>query len=135
MTERNTAVYDLGEDGEQVTFKLNGKEFQCFPLDEIEYIGAAANDRTPPALKGEPFLEVLQERLKRRYGVTASAAKASQWYEKLHEAHKVQLDFFAQSPASSGSTSSTPAGANSAVSGKRKSASSRRSATASKRKK
>lgn len=95
---------DLGDDPEQTAFRLNGKEFACFPLDEIDSLNAAAEQQTPPATQGERFLEVIQKRLLDKYGIAASLDKSGQWYQALHNANEDQKSFFDESLVSSAST-------------------------------
>lgn len=129
-----TRTIDMGDDIELVEFRIGGKAFTCFPLDELDIIHGLADQESPPAMKGEPFLLVVQRRLQAQYAVTASLAKSGEWYQKLHDLNEEQKVFFGGSPASSGATGSTPAGEDSANSDQPKSVSSTPSGTPSRRK-
>lgn len=110
MAELQSATIDLGNDPEQTTFILNGRQFTCFPMDEIDSINDVAESHNPPLLGGEKFLEIVQERLRSKHGVTASRVKAADWYQALHLANEGHKDFFAESPASSAATGSSQSG-------------------------
>lgn len=100
---------DLGSETGIVAFRLNGKTFECFPIDEIDSINDAASKLDPPIKEGEGgerFLEMIQKRLKSKHGIDASLAKSIDWYNALHLANERQKDFFAESPVSSDSTDS-----------------------------
>ena len=92
---------DLGNEPGISIFRLNGKDFECFPLDEIDIINETAASLDPPAREGERFTEVIQKRLKDRHGITASLNKSSDWYNALHLENERQKDFFDESPVSS----------------------------------
>lgn len=98
----------IGDDDTVVKFKINGTEFECFPLDDIEFINEAAIPADGEKITGEAFCAICQKRLQDKYGVTASLLKASQWYVALHEVSKEQEAFFGESPASSAPTDSLP---------------------------
>ena len=143
---------DLGSEPGISTFRLNGKDFECFPLDEIDIINETAASLDPPASEGERFIAVIQKRLKDRHGITASLNKSSDWYNALHLENERQKDFFDESPVSSDAMGSSqgqesgemaqipmviinPTIPKKPVSRSRKSGSSKSSKTPSKRKK
>lgn len=98
----------LGDDDTIVKFKINGVEFECFPVDEIEVINEQALPENGEPVKGMAFCQICQERLKKRYGVTASLDTAGKWYAAMHNESKELEAFFGESPASSGPTDSLP---------------------------
>lgn len=97
----------LADDDTIVEFKINGIKFECFPLDEIQFINEQATPQDGTEIKGEPFGQICQQRL-HKHGVKASVLKSLEWYNALHEASREQEDFFDGSPASSGHTDSLP---------------------------
>ena len=101
---------DLGEDETIVEFKISGKTFCVFPLEEIDIINELAmslNDGKE--ISGVPFCKVIQSHLKATHGIEASLEMSAKWYKALSGVAKEQEDFFAGSPASPGSTDSSPA--------------------------
>lgn len=132
MTTTAPPTFDLGEDVTEVRFKIGGTEFTVFPLDQLESIHRLALPPGGPAAVNEAFWLICQNQLK-AHGVTASLQMSGRWYDALLKAHEGQAGFFVESPASPGSTGSSPeaAGDNSAATN---SGSSKPSKTRSKRK-